>query len=62
VFKFFYFLLLFDVFLLGYVGAKPAEGIYITISRFGASYYFCHFLVIIPIISKYEINQLNKQV
>jgi ubiquinol-cytochrome c reductase cytochrome b subunit len=49
-----YVLFILDVILLGYVGGKPAEGIYITISRFAASYYYCHFLVLLPIISRYE--------
>ena len=48
-------LLLFaDWVLLGYVGGKPAEEPYITISRFAASYYFFHFLVLTPIIASFE--------
>ncbi|MDX1924004.1 MAG: cytochrome b/b6 [Rickettsiaceae bacterium] len=46
--------LVLDCILLGYVGGMPAEEPYITISRFAASYYFFHFLVLIPLIAKYE--------
>ncbi|MEK9644725.1 MAG: cytochrome b/b6 [Alphaproteobacteria bacterium] len=39
---------------LGYVGAKPAEGVYIVIGRIATAYYFAHFLIIIPLLAKYE--------
>ncbi len=39
---------------LGYVGAMPAEGIYLLIARVGTAYYFLHFLVILPFLSKIE--------
>jgi ubiquinol-cytochrome c reductase cytochrome b subunit len=58
-FRIAFFIFLFDALLLGYVGGKPAEGIYITISRFAASYYFFHFLVLLPIISKYEEKKVS---
>jgi quinol-cytochrome oxidoreductase complex cytochrome b subunit len=43
-----------NFFILGYVGMKPAEGIYLLIARFGLAYYFGFFLVITPIIGKIE--------
>jgi ubiquinol-cytochrome c reductase cytochrome b subunit len=61
VFRILYFIFLLDVLLLGYVGSKPAEGIYITLSRIGSSYYFCHFLVFIPIISAYEMKGIRSK-
>jgi ubiquinol-cytochrome c reductase cytochrome b subunit len=36
------------------VGAKPAEGIYIVIGRIATVWYFAHFLVIIPLLAKFE--------
>ncbi len=39
---------------LGYLGAKPAEGIYILLARICTVYYFAHFFVILPLLSKYE--------
>ena len=44
-----------DTLILGYVGGKPAEEPYLSISRIAASYYFFHFLILIPWISKNEI-------
>ncbi|WP_439577257.1 cytochrome b [Elioraea sp.] len=39
---------------LGYCGAMPAEGIWVTISRVGTAYYFLYFLVILPVLGKLE--------
>ena len=39
-----------DVLVLGYVGAMPAEGLYLLIARVATAYYFIHFLVILPIL------------
>ena len=35
--------------MLTYVGAMPAEGIYVTLSRIGTAYWFLFFLVILPL-------------
>jgi ubiquinol-cytochrome c reductase cytochrome b/c1 subunit len=35
---------------LGYVGAMPAEGLYLLIARVATAYYFIHFLIILPIL------------
>ena len=32
----------------------PAEGIYVLIARFASFYYFAFFLIIMPILSKFE--------
>lgn len=53
-FRFTFMFFVIDCLVLGYVGGQPAEEPYITISRFAASYYFFHFLVLLPLISKYE--------
>ena len=39
-----------DVLILGYVGAMPAEGLYLLIARVATAYYFLHFLVILPVL------------
>jgi ubiquinol-cytochrome c reductase cytochrome b subunit len=39
---------------LGYIGSQLPEEPYITIGRIATLYYFAHFLVIIPLICKYE--------
>tara|TARA_B000000441_G_C21533452_1_gene227406 strand:- start:110 stop:331 length:222 start_codon:yes stop_codon:yes gene_type:complete len=38
------------VLILGYVGAMPAEGLYLLIARVATAYYFLHFLVILPVL------------
>ncbi len=39
---------------LGFAGARPPEGIWVWIARLGTFYYFLHFLVILPILGKFE--------
>ncbi len=39
---------------LGICGAKPPEGIWVWLSRLATVYYFLHFLVILPILGKFE--------
>lgn len=39
---------------LGIVGSKPPEGNWVLFGRIFAAYYFLHFLVIIPLLGKYE--------
>ena len=46
-----------DVLALGYVGAMPAEGLYLLIARIGTIYYFAHFLIILPVLSRVEKTQ-----
>jgi len=43
-----------DAALLTYLGAMPAEGIYIVIGQWATAYYFIHFLLVLPIIGKVE--------
>ena len=46
----FYWILVADVLILGYVGAMPAEGLYLLVARVATAYYFLHFLVILPVL------------
>ena len=46
--------LIFVINCFGYVGGKPAEKQYLTVSRIAASYYFFHFLVLVPLIARIE--------
>ncbi len=39
---------------LGYLGSQPPLGIYLTLSRISTLYYFFHFLILVPLITKYE--------
>ncbi len=54
VYKWFFLLLLVDVLVLGYVGAKPAEGWWLVIGRVATSYYFLHFIILMPLIGWFE--------
>ncbi|MEM6781691.1 MAG: hypothetical protein AAF569_07490 [Pseudomonadota bacterium] len=47
-------LLVLDFFILTWVGAKPAEGIYVLIAQAATAYYFAFFLVVLPFLNKYE--------
>jgi ubiquinol-cytochrome c reductase cytochrome b/c1 subunit len=54
LYKQFYWILVADVLVLGYVGAMPAEGLYLLIARIGTVYYFAHFLIILPVLGLKE--------
>tara|TARA_B100001123_G_scaffold414609_1_gene514267 strand:+ start:110 stop:1366 length:1257 start_codon:yes stop_codon:yes gene_type:complete len=54
IFKQFYWLLVADVLVLGYVGSQPPEGIFIHLGRIATAYYFVHFLLILPIVGWLE--------
>ncbi len=54
VYKWFMMLFFVNFFILGYVGMKPAEGIYLLIARLGLIYYFGFLLVLTPLIGKIE--------
>ncbi len=54
LYKQFYWILVADVLILGYVGAMPAEGLYLLIARVATAYYFLHFLVVLPILGLKE--------
>jgi ubiquinol-cytochrome c reductase cytochrome b subunit len=54
LFRKFYWALVIDVLVLGYCGGSPAETKYVLISQVAATYYFLHFLVILPIVSSIE--------
>jgi ubiquinol-cytochrome c reductase cytochrome b subunit len=50
----FFWLLVADVLLLGWLGGMPAEQPYVLLSQLGTIYYFLHFLVIVPLVSSFE--------
>tara|TARA_A100000164_G_C21700295_1_gene673207 strand:- start:384 stop:806 length:423 start_codon:yes stop_codon:yes gene_type:complete len=54
IYKQFFWILVIDVLVLGYMGAMPAEGAYLLIARIGTAYYFLHFLVILPLLGNIE--------
>jgi ubiquinol-cytochrome c reductase cytochrome b subunit len=54
VFKQFFVILCIDVLILGWCGGAPATAGYVMISQVAASYYFAHFLIILPLIAMFE--------
>ena len=54
VYKQFYWIFIFNFIVLGWVGSKVPEGHYLIISRICTTYYFVHFLIILPILGMFE--------
>jgi ubiquinol-cytochrome c reductase cytochrome b subunit len=54
IYRKFYWVLLADVLILGVCGMMPAEEPWVIISQVAALYYFAHFLIIIPLIGRFE--------
>ncbi len=54
IFKWFFLAFVIDCMLLGYLGGKPAVQPFITMSQLATVYYFGHFLLVLPLLSKYE--------
>jgi ubiquinol-cytochrome c reductase cytochrome b subunit len=52
--KQFFWIFVFVCITLGWLGAKPAEGGYVTASRIATVWYFAHFLIILPILGLIE--------
>jgi ubiquinol-cytochrome c reductase cytochrome b subunit len=53
-FKMAFWLFVADVLILGWVGKNAPEGMFIIIGRVASVYYFAHFLVILPLLGKFE--------
>lgn len=54
MFRLAFWVLFIDCMILGWAGAKPAEGMYLYIARIATAYYFLHFLILMPVISRIE--------
>jgi ubiquinol-cytochrome c reductase cytochrome b/c1 subunit len=54
LYKIFFWIFVVNIFILGYVGAKPPEGILPTVGLISTIYYFAFFLVIMPLLGKLE--------
>jgi ubiquinol-cytochrome c reductase cytochrome b/c1 subunit len=53
-YRFFFWLFFITCVGLGWLGSKPAEGVYVYAARALTIYYFAHFLVILPLLGRYE--------
>jgi ubiquinol-cytochrome c reductase cytochrome b/c1 subunit len=54
VYKWVFWILVVDCFVLGYVGAHRPEGWYVIMGRIATTYYYAHFYVLIPLIGIFE--------
>ena len=54
IYKQFYLIFIFNFLVLMWVGSKVPEGYYLIISRIATIYYFSHFLIVMPILGKFE--------
>lgn len=54
LYRFFLIVFVIDAFLLGVVGAKPAEGLWVYVGQLATGYYVAFFLVIIPFLNRFE--------
>lgn len=54
IFKLIFWIFLVNCFVLGWIGAKPPEGIYLIIGRLATLYYYLHFLILLPLLSRFE--------
>jgi ubiquinol-cytochrome c reductase cytochrome b subunit len=54
VYKVMFWIFLVDCVALTWLGAKPAEGIYVVLSRLCTAYYFFHFIILLPVLSIFE--------
>jgi ubiquinol-cytochrome c reductase cytochrome b/c1 subunit len=50
----FFWVLVVDCLVLGYVGANPPEGWFILVGRIATAYYFFHFLILLPVLGLIE--------
>jgi ubiquinol-cytochrome c reductase cytochrome b/c1 subunit len=54
LYRYFFVALAVTCVVLGYVGAKPAEGWYLVVGQIATVYYFAHFLIVLPVLGKIE--------
>jgi ubiquinol-cytochrome c reductase cytochrome b subunit len=54
IYKIFFWIFAVNAVVLGWLGSRPAEGIYPTLSLIGTIYYFAHFLIVLPVLGLIE--------
>lgn len=54
LYKQIYWLLVIDILILGKCGSAPAEEPWVRISQLASAYYFIHFLILVPLVSRLE--------
>jgi ubiquinol-cytochrome c reductase cytochrome b subunit len=54
MYRVFFWVLVIDCIVLGFAGAYPPEGAWLAIARVATAYYFFHFIILLPLISRIE--------
>lgn len=54
IYKWFFWLFVIDCLVLGWAGSQAPEGVWLWLARIGTFYYFFHFLVLLPLLGKFE--------
>lgn len=54
IFSKLFWIMVVNTIVLGWIGAKPPEGVYLWIGRVATAYYFVHFWVFYPLLNKFE--------
>ena len=54
IYRWWFWLLVLDFLVLMYIGAKPAEGVFLIVGRIATAYWFIHFLLVMPIVGLVE--------
>jgi ubiquinol-cytochrome c reductase cytochrome b/c1 subunit len=53
-YRVFFWVFVIDAIVLGFIGSKPPEEPFVTVGQIATFYYFFHFLVILPLLTKFE--------
>jgi quinol-cytochrome oxidoreductase complex cytochrome b subunit len=54
IFKWFYWLFVLNFVFLTWLGSAPAEGIYVLLSKIATAYYFAYFIIVLPLLGRFE--------
>ncbi|HEY0832450.1 MAG TPA: cytochrome b N-terminal domain-containing protein [Azospirillum sp.] len=54
IYRQFFWILVLDSLVLGWIGSRPAEQPYVLIGQIATAYYFFHFLILLPVLGKLE--------
>ena len=54
IYKIFFWIFALNAVILGWLGSRPAEGIYPVLALIGTIYYFSHFLIVLPVLGLIE--------
>jgi ubiquinol-cytochrome c reductase cytochrome b subunit len=59
IFKFFYWLIVSDFLLLGWIGQKPVKDTYVAVGQYATLFYFLFFIILVPVIGIIETKIMN---